>query len=181
MTSFPWRLRTCTTRKPFLDNLYAVENSILIRPMDVADVPAVTELDRESFSLPWTEKSFTYEITQNQLSIPLVAETDAAEGKAIAGFIVVWLIVDEAHIGTIAVAEPYRQKGIAEGLIAAAFAQARLGGAIQAYLEVRAGNRAARRLYQKLGFVTDGIRKGYYQDNHEDAVLMSLSDLSKYG
>ncbi len=148
--------------------------------MSIGDVPSVCALDRKSFSLPWTEKAFIYEITENQLSIPLVAEIDSAAGISLIGFIVVWIIVDEAHIGTIAVDESYRKKGVAQRLISEAFRQARYAGTVIGYLEVRAGNVPARQLYEKLGFKVDGVRKGYYQDNHEDAILMSLKDLTSY-
>jgi ribosomal-protein-alanine N-acetyltransferase len=148
--------------------------------MTIDDVPNVCALDRKSFSLPWTENSFKYEISENTLSIPLVAESDTPAGKSIIGFIVVWIIVDEAHIGTIAVAESFQNMGVAQKLIAEAFRKARRSGTVIGYLEVRAGNIAARHLYEKLGFEVDGVRKGYYQDNHEDAILMSIKDLSRY-
>lgn len=151
-----------------------------IRRMEVADVPAVSALDHACFSLPWPERSFTYEVTSNENSIPLVAVTvDETGNSHLAGFIVVWLIIDEAHIGTIGIDDQYRRKGIAEALIRTAFSQAKERGALMAFLEVRAGNIGAIRLYEKLGFATDGVRRGYYQDNHEDAILMSLSSLDQ--
>lgn len=170
----------CIIRKQSLDNPLPSDHPITIRSMTINDVPDVCALDRRSFSLPWTEKSFIYEITENQLSIPLVVEIDTPAGNSIIGFIVVWIIVDEAHIGTIAVDESYRNKAIAQRLITEAFRQARRSGALIGYLEVRAGNLPARHLYEKLGFEVDGVRKGYYQDNHEDAILMSLKDLTRF-
>jgi len=168
------------TRIQSLDNPLPSNHPITIRLMNINDVPDVCALDRRSFSLPWTEKTFTYEVIENQLSIHLVAEVDKPLGKSIIGFIVVWIIVDEAHIGTIAVDESYRNKGIARRMITEALRQARQSGALICYLEVRAGNTSARHLYEKLGFEVDGVRKGYYQDNHEDAILMSLKDLTRY-
>jgi ribosomal-protein-alanine N-acetyltransferase len=146
--------------------------------MTEADAPLVSAIDKASFSLPWPERSFLFEIRENDHSIPLVAEEIQPDGSSIlVGFIVVWLIVDEAHIGSVAVDLTRRRSGIAERLIRAALQQARAGGAEKSFLEVRAGNQAALRLYQKLGFKVDGIRPQYYQDNHEDAILMSLGAL----
>lgn len=139
----------------------------------------VSAIDRASFSLPWPERAFLYEVKENLSSIPLVAEVTGKDGKGeIVGFIVVWLIVDEAHIGTIAVDQKCRRTGIGQALILTALHQAKQKGAQKAYLEVRAGNTVARQLYENLGFQVDGIRARYYQDNHEDAVLMSLESLN---
>jgi ribosomal-protein-alanine N-acetyltransferase len=149
--------------------------------MREADAPIVSAIDHASFSLPWPERSFLYEIRENEHSLPLVAETTSPDGKVeIIGFIVVWLIVDEVHIGSIAVDEKFRRKGVGEVLVRSALNEARQKGAVKAYLEVRAGNTSARQLYEKLGFGMDGIRTRYYQDNHEDAVLMSLESLEQY-
>lgn len=146
--------------------------------MTEADIPSVVSIDRSSFSLPWPERSFTFEIKENEHSIPLVAECDGPEGAAVlAGFIVTWVIVDEAHIGSVAVLEPFRGKGVGEMLARAGLRHARDHGCVMGYLEVRRGNTAAIHLYEKLGFTVDGIRPRYYEDNHEDAILMSLTSL----
>lgn len=146
--------------------------------MTEADIPAVVSIDRSSFSLPWPERSFTFEINENEHSIPLVAEIIGADGQpTLAGFIVTWVIVDEAHIGSIAVLEPYRGKGIGEMLARTSLRLARERECVMGYLEVRRGNPAAIQLYEKLGFTVDGIRPRYYEDNHEDAILMSLTSL----
>jgi ribosomal-protein-alanine N-acetyltransferase len=146
---------------------------LAIHRMQDEDVPAVFQLDRASFSLPWTELSYLFEIHKNENSIPLVAYA----GTDLAGFIVVWQVEDEAHIGTIAVAENARRSGVARSLIYAGLGQAYSRGARKAFLEVRAGNTAARRLYESLGFVDFDLRKRYYADNHEDAVIMLLDPL----
>jgi len=146
---------------------------LAIRRMQDEDVPAVFQLDRASFSLPWTELSYRFEIHKNETSIPLVASA----GRDLAGFIVVWQVEDEAHIGTIAVAENYRRGGVARALIRAGLGQAYTRGARKAFLEVRAGNHPARTLYLSLGFVDFDLRKRYYADNHEDAVVMLLDPL----
>ena len=144
-----------------------------IRRMILADIDQVVEIDRASFSLPWPPRSFQYEVTDNAASRGWVAEIEGC----IVGMIVIWMIVHEAHIATIAVRPDFRRRGIAEKLLLHALTCARSEGAIRAFLEVRAGNMAAQEMYRKYGFVVDGRRPRYYKDNNEDAVLMSLNGL----
>lgn len=144
--------------------------------MAEADIPGVIEIDRNSFSLPWPERSFHYEVSQNELSIPLVAERPQGQ---IVGFIVVWVIIDEAHIGTVAVSVEARRLGIGELLVNEGLRRGKERGCLQAFLEVRRGNLAAIHLYQKIGFEVDGVRRRYYADNGEDALLMSLRSLDQ--
>ena len=158
-----------------------IDAQIRIRLMEDADIDEVVKIDKASFSLPWPERSFRFEIHENHYSLPLVAEATSTDGtRRIAGFTVIWVIIDEAHIGTIAVSEEYRKQGIAEQLIRNGLNTAAIKGAESALLEVRRSNEAAIHLYQKLGFTVDGVREKYYQDNHEDAILMSLSDLKDF-
>ena len=142
----------------------------LIRRMGLADVPAVHEIDVLSFSLSWPERSFRFELTENQVSRGWVAEVD---GK-IAAMLVLWFIVDEAHIATIAVHPNFRRQGIGEQILRHALRNVRNEGAQRAFLEVRAGNAAAQAMYKKYGFEVAGVRRGYYKDNNEDALLMNL-------
>ena len=142
----------------------------LIRRMTLADIPAVHEIDLLSFSLPWPERSFRFELTENQVSRGWVTELD---GK-IAAMLVLWFIVDEAHIATIAVHPDFRRQGIGEQILLHALRAARAEGAQRAFLEVRAGNAAAQAMYRKYGFTVAGVRRGYYKDNNEDAFLMNL-------
>ena len=147
--------------------------TVLIRRMTLADVPAVHEIDLLSFSLPWPERSFRFELTENQVSRGWVAEVD---GK-IAAMLVLWFIVDEAHIATIAVHPDFRRQGIGEQILLHALQAARDEGASRAFLEVRSGNSAAQAMYKKYGFYVAGVRPGYYKDNNEDAFLMNLEKL----
>ena len=142
----------------------------LIRRMTLPDVPAVHEIDVLSFSLPWPERSFRFELTENQASRGWVAEVN---GK-IAAMLVIWLIVDEVHIATIAVHPDFRRLGIGEQILFHALRAAHNEGAQRAFLEVRAGNTAAQAMYKKYGFEMVGVRLGYYKDNNEDAFLMNL-------
>lgn len=143
--------------------------NLVIRRMREADLPAVQEIDRVSFSLPWPERSFRFEVTSNPASRCWVAELD---GRVVA-MLVIWMIVDEAHIATIATHPGFRRQGVGDRLLKHALQVAVEEGAVRAFLEVRAGNEAAQAMYRRLGFVEDGRRPRYYRDNGEDAVLMS--------
>ncbi len=145
----------------------------VIRRMTLDDVSAVHEIDTLSFSLPWPERSFSYEMTQNPVTRGWVAEV----GGRIAAMLVLWFIVDEAHIATIATHPDFRRQGIGEQILLHALLDVRTEGARRAFLEVRAGNIAAQSMYKKYGFVVDGVRPRYYRDNNEDAFLMSLEGL----
>ncbi|MEM5774541.1 MAG: ribosomal protein S18-alanine N-acetyltransferase [Anaerolineaceae bacterium] len=149
----------------------------VIRPMTIADVSQVYALDTLSFSLPWPERSYRYEVTENEHSRPWIIEDVNQTPARIAGMIVVWLILDEAHVATIAVHPDFRRRGLGQKLLAHALLSAQKEGAVLAYLEVRRSNAGAQELYRRFGFVVDGFRPHYYVDNGEDAILMSLRPL----
>ena len=151
---------------------------LTFRRMTLVDLDRVVQLDRLSFSLPWPESSFRFEISENEASRCWVAEClDDAGLPLIVGMIVVWLIIDEVHIATIAVDPEFRRQGIAQHLLAYTLMDACRSGGNKAFLEVRRANLAARSLYEKFGFNEIGIRKKYYQDNGEDAVMMNQEKL----
>jgi [ribosomal protein S18]-alanine N-acetyltransferase len=153
---------------------------INIRDTTAEDIPQVVAIDVMSFSLPWPERSFRYELTQNPSVLSWVVEVEEAEkGRVIVAMIVIWLIVDEVHIGTIAVHPDYRRRGIAQKLLAHSLLECHGRGAATAYLEVRRSNLAAQALYTRFGFEITGERRRYYQDNGEDALLMGLYDLNE--
>ena len=141
--------------------------------MTLEDVPSVVELDKLSFSLPWPERSFRYELTENPASRGWVVESD---GRIVA-MLVAWLMVDEAHIATISTHPDVRRQGIAKKLLAHALQYMKSEGAVSSFLEVRAGNIAAQEMYRKFGYKVSGRRKRYYKDNDEDAILMMLESL----
>jgi ribosomal-protein-alanine N-acetyltransferase len=147
---------------------------LTIRKMTVEDVPAVVDLDQKSFSLPWPERSFRFEITDNPVSRCWVAELD---GKVV-GMIVVWLIVDEAHVATLATHPEFRRQGIGQRLLSHALRDLIQEGARRSFLEVRESNLAAQEMYRKFGYEETGRRRRYYRDNDEDAILMNLDSLS---
>lgn len=153
--------------------------SLRIREMHSADLEQVQNIDRISFSLPWPTSAYNYELTNPQ-SLLWVAEIPG-QGKAekIIGMVVLWLIVDEAHIATLAVEPEYRRLGIAKVLLTTALREAARRGMREATLEVRANNLAAQRLYQKFKFQTVGFRPHYYRDNNEDALIMTMNHLDQ--
>jgi ribosomal-protein-alanine N-acetyltransferase len=148
--------------------------NVSIRKMTLQDVPAVAELDRNSFSLPWPERAFVFEVAANPAARCWIAED---EHGRIVGMLVMWLIVDEAHIATLASHPEFRKQGIGAHLLTQALQAARAEGARRALLEVRAGNEAAQAMYRKFGFEAAGRRPRYYKDNGEDAILMTLDHL----
>jgi ribosomal-protein-alanine N-acetyltransferase len=147
--------------------------------MLLADVPRVLEIDRLSFSLPWPERSFTFELTENPATMALVAELETEGGSiALIGMAVVWIIVDEAHIATIAIHPEFRGKGYGKSLLAEVLRQAIGKGAHLATLEVRENNQVAQQMYTQFGFTIVGRRKHYYRDNDEDAIIMTVDGLN---
>lgn len=135
----------------------------------------VSLLDQLSFTEPWPKNTFAYELTTNY-SICQVAVDLSGN---VLGAIVVWLVVDEAHVATIAVHPDHRQKGIGAGLLANALLIACYRGVLTSLLEVRVSNLPAIKLYERFGYQVDSVRKNYYQDNQEDALLLSLSRLDE--
>ena len=151
---------------------------INLRPMTWGDLNQVEAIDRAVFSTPWPKEAFSYELKRPHHSVCWVAEVNGSNvAGLIVGTIVIWLVLDEGHIGTLAVRAGYRQQGIAQRLLAAALLECSRRGTERALLEVRVSNQPARELYQKFGFATVGVRHGYYQDTHEDALLMTLTPL----
>jgi ribosomal-protein-alanine N-acetyltransferase len=146
--------------------------------MTLADLPAVIAIDQQSFSLPWPERSFHFELEQNEASRVWVAEIQSADAiPVLVGMIIGWLIVDEIHIATIATAPAFRHQGIGRRLMVHLLRESFNEGAAKSFLEVRRSNEAARQMYRSLGYQEDGVRPRYYQDNHEDAILMSLQNI----
>lgn len=149
-----------------------------IRRMTLDDVEQVHQLDVVSFSLPWPERSFRYELTENPASRMWVVENPFGQMEhPVIGMLGLWLIVDEVHIGTLAVQPDYRRKGIAQKMLITALVEACHEGVKRAYLEVRRGNLAAQALYLKFGFKITSVRPRYYSDNGEDAMLMTLDPM----
>lgn len=142
---------------------------IAIYPMTLADLDGVMEVERLSYLTPWSRDAFNSEIIQTY-TIYLVAK-DGEKVAAIGGMHVVW---EDAHITNIAVHPLYRGRGLGERMMRELIARAQQRGARRMTLEVRASNTTAQNLYRKMGFVTapGAVRKGYYTDTNEDAIVM---------
>lgn len=141
---------------------------ITIVPMAAEDIPGVLEVEEKSFTSPWSREAFVFELFHNKVAYYLVAK---AEDKVI-GYGGMWLLLDEAHVTNIAVHPDWRRRGVGEKLLSRLMADAKERGAERMTLEVRKSNWSARRLYEKLGFVTLGCRRNYYTETHEDALIM---------
>ena len=140
-----------------------------IRPMIAADLPIVAELDQLIFSQPWPPAAFEAELVNSNARC-WVTEVEARVVAAI----VLWRVLDEAHIATIAVHPDFRRRGIGKALLKASMDAAYAEGARIYHLEVRAGNLAAQEMYAGFGYEIVGRRPRYYQDNGEDALLLTL-------
>lgn len=141
---------------------------ITYRKMTLADVPAVHDIEVATFPTPWTLDSFYYEMNENSYAHYLVAEDDGE----LVGFCGLWNVIDAAQITNVAVVERMRGHGIGEKLMREAMHIAKEAGMDVMSLEVRVTNTVAQNLYRKLGFQDGGLRKRYYADNGEDALVM---------
>jgi len=136
--------------------------------MELQDVDKVVEIENSSFAVPWTRESFQNEMFLNRFAIYTIAELNGE----IIGYCGMWLVIDESQITNIALLPEYRGKGYGEQLLRYVMNLAREKGAVVMTLEVRVSNSSAQSLYRKLGFQDGGIRKNYYSDNQEDALVM---------
>jgi [ribosomal protein S18]-alanine N-acetyltransferase len=158
--------------------------AFVVEPMAVSDLGDVMVIERSSFSSPWSERAYRFEIEQNENSVMLVVRPafpqslwDKIRSRAgvkspVLGYGGLWLLVDEAHISTIAVHPQWRHKGLGELVMLSLLKEAIKRGMQRATLEVRVSNEAAQRLYRKLGFESAGRQRRYYSDNNEDAFIM---------
>lgn len=151
-------------------------NTLRFRSMNVEDIPVICEIEHEAFPTPWTEGAFHNELTVNKFAQYIVLEF---EGE-IVGYGGMWLIMDEAHITNIAIREKYRGRKFGERLVREMQRKAIFYGIQRMTLEVRPSNWIAQRLYEKMGFYSVGVRRRYYTDNNEDALIMWV-DLPKDG
>lgn len=147
-----------------------------IIPATPADLPDLLRLEVACFSAPWTRKMLEAELTGNQFAHFLVAR-DTANGGAIVGSLCFWIVFEEVRLMNLAVAEDSRRRGIGAALVDSALRTGLTQAATRAVLEVRASNRAALALYQRVGFTQVSIRPTYYSHPVEDAVLMEMDPI----
>jgi [ribosomal protein S18]-alanine N-acetyltransferase len=148
-----------------------LDNRFTIRKMQREDIDEVYEIELLSFSTPWSKESLYYELDQNLFAKYLVVEY---AGKVV-GYCGLWVIIDDAQITNIAVHPEFRGRKIGESLLTFSLQLSKEMGAKRLSLEVRVSNHIAQSLYKKLGFEAGGIRKSYYTDNQEDALVMWVS------
>lgn len=139
-----------------------------IRRMTLADVEAVQAIEQATFAMPWSLQSFRDEMERNACARYLVAE----DNGQVVGYTGAWMIFEEAHITNVAVEKNRRGQGIGRALMVALMQYAANLGVQYMTLEVRRSNLTAQALYQSLGFIQLSVRKHYYEDNGEDALLM---------
>ncbi|HET7082450.1 MAG TPA: ribosomal protein S18-alanine N-acetyltransferase [Candidatus Limnocylindria bacterium] len=150
---------------------------LVVGPMRMADVAAVLEIERLSFSAPWPAFAFEQELTANRLAHYRVARL----GERVVAFGGIWLMVDDAHITTFGVHPDHRRRGVGRRLLLELADVALELGSARLTLEVRVSNEPAQALYRSFGFVEAGRRVAYYSDDGEDALVMTTPDLAGDG
>ena len=143
--------------------------TVVVRKLELRDLNAIERIERESYPTPWSRSMFAGELAKPS-SISLGAYEE--EGSALVGYLVVSRYVDAWHVMNVAVTPAYRRRGIARLLLERLFEQTASDERRGYTLEVRVSNEGAIKLYQGLGFVARGVRRGYYTDNREDALIM---------
>jgi ribosomal-protein-alanine N-acetyltransferase len=150
----------------------------IVEAMSMADVKEVAALEKLIFPLPWSARAFEYELRHNPMAHfavvrPRISPHEHPQSVRVLGYAGFWLIVDEAHVCTLGVHPDWRGRGLGELLLAHLLDHAIKVGAAVATLEVRVSNVAAQSMYRKYGFVPAGLRRRYYSDNNEDAIIMT--------
>ena len=132
-------------------------------------VAQMYEIELEVFPTPWSYKSLSQDVCSHEIAYYIVGLV----GDKVVSYAGFWFVLDEAHITNVAVRPEYRRQGIGRKMMDILLAEARKRDIVTISLEVRVSNKAARELYKGLGFSVAGLRRGYYSDNDEDALLMS--------
>ena len=148
-------------------------SSVFLRRAGPSDTPALRELETASSRHPWSEAQLRAELERSAPDAVLVLDSRSG----ILAYGAFRIVLDEMHVMNLAVRPEARRRGLGRFLLGMALARGRRLGAIRALLEVRAGNVAARALYTECGFVPLGLRKQYYSDPAEDALVLVRSDL----
>ena len=138
------------------------------------DLEGVLAVESESFTNPWTRDMYAWELQNRSMCHILLVRTPDCR---VAGFCAFWLVFDEVHINNIAMRPGFRAQGIGTALLRQVLAEGQQLGARRATLEVRASNAGARRLYERMGFYVAGVRRNYYSDPVEDALILWCDEL----
>ena len=143
-----------------------------------ADIEAIIAVEHASFTNPWTREMYVAELENRGVSFFFVARDDR---RHIVGFCAFWRVLDELHINNLAVLPEARRGGVASALLRRVLAEGAKLGARRATLEVRRSNEIARRLYERFGFSVAGVRRGYYSQPTEDALVLWREPLDSAG
>lgn len=146
--------------------------TVVIRPAEESDLPAIAEIERRSFSDPWSLRAFGAALARPEVHFTVAQASEGGVAR-VAGYLVAWFVVDEAEIGNVAVAEEFRGRGVGAALLDGMLAAAGRASVRDVYLEVRESNAAARALYASRGFTPVGRRRRYYRDPVEDALVLN--------
>jgi ribosomal-protein-alanine N-acetyltransferase len=149
--------------------------TLRFEPITESHLAPILAIESQTNTAPWSERSFRNELNHPH-GVFLVA---ILEGQVV-GYGGTWLVIDEAHITTVAVAPEHQRKGIGRRLMVELLERAKAAGMLCSSLEVRAGNEAGIQLYERLGYAVTTRRKGYYPDNREDALVMWLHNLATW-
>ena len=144
--------------------------TFVIQEMARDHLPQVLAIERASYPAPWSETAFSNEMTSD-VSVTIVAVT----GQSVSGFLVGWIVADQVHVANIAVEAGHRRRGIGNGMMAWLLREAVRRECANCTLEVRESNQAARGMYRQLGFRSVALRRSYYSNPVEDAVVMVKS------
>ncbi len=140
--------------------------------MTIHDVQDVVAIEQVVFGDPWSVDSFLAEVERNpEIGFPVVVRDD----EGVVAYAVAWFIVDELHVGNVAVRPDAQGRGIGRAVMAALLGEARRRGMVRATLEVRPSNARALALYESFGFRPIATRRAYYRDNHEDALVLAMA------
>ncbi|TGE33722.1 ribosomal protein S18-alanine N-acetyltransferase [Desulfosporosinus sp. Sb-LF] len=143
-------------------------NKGIVRPMQINDLQAILEIEYASFSTPWSLQAFKTELKENEYARYFCLEFDGL----VIGYMGLWFILDEGHITNIAIAPSHRGQHWGEFIMRSVMEMMAEQGMERMTLEVRVSNDIAQSLYKRLGFIAAGVRKGYYADTQEDAMIM---------
>jgi ribosomal-protein-alanine N-acetyltransferase len=149
--------------------------TVVIEPLRSPDeIDAILAIEQASFTNPWTREMYLAELENRGVSYFFLARS----GSAVVGFCSFWRVVDELHVNNLAVLPAYRRAGIGSALLTRVLEEGAKLGARRATLEVRTSNAPARHLYERFGFKVAGVRRAYYSDPVEDALVLWREELS---
>ncbi len=148
----------------------------IVRASAQDDLTEVEALQRRAFTNTWSAEALQWELKNTDVARLYLMRSP---GGTLVGYCACWMVFDELHINSLAVDVPWRRRGLARRLLAEVFRDAVRAGARSATLEVRQSNNAARMLYERLGFLVEGVRRDYYQEPREDALILWNRSLAR--